>query len=390
MGSATDSAGATSETAGSETTDGETSGGDPGIKCEEFATELPDLAWTATHDDTREELVALPGGHAAYFAKEHSVARVGPDGVVWSHTFDEWPFHLAPLPGDRILVAGIPTEGGQWLAILSADGELLASATPPLPDGVDIAPLVEVATSASGMIYALTFHGQPPVTWRIEIFDDALTSAGGFAIDSDRIGPSSGLAADDDGNAYVATINGIGKDTGSQTWRLDVLSYAADGALRWASDGVAFTTSTSSTYEVPEVSVGDQIYAIAGNNSAFALQALTRDGAVAWTKVHTFGKGATDPEVADHFLHAVVASPCGGAFVGGRTNLDGIGGRASAFHIGADGSFGEASVFLGTHEGLNHRETVGIALASDGRMTTVGRLEPEPVDDPVVWWVGGL
>ncbi|MCA9639002.1 MAG: hypothetical protein KC420_23400, partial [Myxococcales bacterium] len=105
--SATESDGATSSaTSGSagETT-GETTGETAAVDCEEFSTAVPGLTWTATHDGARTELVALPGGHAVHLTDAHTVARTGPDGVVWSKTFDEWVSQLAPLPGDRIAVA---------------------------------------------------------------------------------------------------------------------------------------------------------------------------------------------------------------------------------------------------------------------------------------------
>lgn len=386
--------GSTGPTTTSPTTTAPTTGaGPPVVDCAEVPTELAAPQWTADLTDFPLGVAASLEGDAALLYYD-SLERRGAAGVVWSQPplADEHVQALAALPDGQIVLGGWVNEGDDapaFLARLGADGERLAT-QPFDPDPARSEVVQALAVTSAGDVFTASMAfvaeqpDQPP-RLRLDRFDAALAHVWG--VDAGEYGFAPALAVDDDGDAYLATVDiaAVGDQGFEYTWSLVVRAFDPDGAPGWTSDAVEVVTDNN-LVDV-DVSVGDRVYALAGNKFGFVLRALSSAGEVAWT----VGKDAD--EVGDHWLHAVVASPCGGAFVGGRSDveLDGVSERASLFHVAADGTFGPITYMLDEpfDGAYTFGEVTDLAISPLGRLVAVGTLRPKLVADDERRWLHG-
>lgn len=362
------------------TTDGPTTGapttGEPELDCEAVPAVFDAPLWHAPAAASVGAIASGPGGDALVL-QSGELLRFGADGPVWSRSFvaEQVVFVLSTWPDGQVVLGGGEGESGVLMRV-GADGESAGTQVIELAEG-EAEPIVAVAAAPGGEVFAVAkVFSALGNRLRLDRFDAALGHVWSADISGSGFTPS--LAVDAAGNSYVALADIVAAEGIHNTWALQVRAFAPDGEPRWQSEAIQFVAD-SGIVNV-DLGLGDQVYALAGNRAGFVLQALSPDGAPAWQI------GRDDGEAGEHTLMAAVASPCGGVFVGGRSEGEGPGIAASLFHIAADGTFGPVST-LGPEppgEGV-FEATMSLAVSPFGRVFAAGTQELGAGE--TAWWV---
>lgn len=387
----TGTTGTTEPTGTGEPTTGET----PMSDCEQVPLVLDAPRWSAEFAGFLDGLAVAPDGDGVLLVDD-VIVRVGPEGVVWTQVLPkgEYANTIVAGPGGQVIAGGWFHEDGAatdpgLLLWFGPAGERLNSGLVDL-DVDRNESIFNLATNAAGDVFVTSIASPPDQPGegivRVHRFDAAfahVTTADGGPF---RFVPA--LAADDEGNSYLATVDLMSEGDAPNieyTWTLRVRSFGPDGKLRWTSD--EFSIVTLNELVDLELSVGDQVYALMSNRGGHGLHAFSRAGEHLWAHSRSWG------EVGDHKLHAVVASPCGGAYVGGSSDveIDFISERASLFHVAPDGTFGTITYLLDTpHDGAyTFGETTDLAISPLGAIVAAGTLRPEAAAEDELGWVHG-
>ncbi|MCY1065430.1 hypothetical protein OV090_11690 [Nannocystis sp. RBIL2] len=362
------------------TTDGPTTGapttGEPELDCEAVPAVFDAPLWHAPAAASVGAIASGPGGDALVLLSRE-LLRFGADGPVWSRSFvdEQVVFALATWPDGQVVLGGAEGESGVLMRV-GADGEPAGSQVIELA-GSEAEPIVAVAAAPAGEVFAVAeVFGALGSHFRLDRFDAELGHVWSADVGDSGFAPA--LAVDAAGNSYVALADIVASDGMHNTWALQVLAFAPDGGLRWQSEAVQFVADHGVVNV--DLGLGDQVYALAGNRAGFVLQALSPEGAPAWQI------GRDDGEAGEHTLMAAVASPCGGVFVGGRSEGDGPGIAASLFHVAADGTLGPVSTLGAEPPGEGAFEaTMSLAISPLGRVLAAGTQELGAGE--TAWWV---
>ncbi|MBL9105980.1 MAG: hypothetical protein JNL82_33975 [Myxococcales bacterium] len=370
----------------------------PAVDCAEVPVVLDAPVWTGEPANGGGRVAAAADGDVLLLRTGvAALEKFGVDGVAWSHTFadDESPVALAALADGRVVVGGMAfdddagRESRLWL--FGADGQLLAVETVDHEPGRDehvVAMGASPAGHVAAAVLSVAVEGDPDARLRVDRYDDALAlvwSADGGAYEFDPA-----LDVDADGRVYLATARIAGTSNGGfdYTWELRVRSFDADGE-RWAADPVE--VETDNNVLALAVSVGDQVYVLGQRPAAFFVGALTTAGAPVWAWTRDQAEAPSQTWLAGHRLGALAASPCGGVYLGGYSDvdIDGVAGAASLFHVAPDGTPGPVTNVLETpHDGQFAHSDVSALDVALGRIVAVGSLEPVfPNDAPSRTWV---
>jgi hypothetical protein len=211
---------------------------------------------------------------------------------------------------------------------------------------------------------------------RIDRHDDELGWA--WSVDAGAYAFAPALDVDAAGDVHVATADIVGTSNGGfgYTWALRVRSFDAAGE-RWAAEPVE--VETDNNVLALAVGAGDQVYVLGQRPSGFVVQALTLDGAPVWTWTRDAGDPPSEDWLAGHRLGALAASPCGGVYLGGYSDvdIDGVAGAGSLFHVAADGTPGTIVHLLERpHDGTFEHGDVAALDVTLGRIVAVGALRP--------------
>jgi len=349
----------------------------PALDCEVVPTVLDAPQSVSEPAEFSSDVVAGLDGDAVLLTYD-ALIKYSAGAPVWSHAYEagERAQALASLPDGRVVAGGYATgdETAVLLMLVGADGQRLATRTHDLAPGL-VEQALAIAVTPGGDVFAAVLASTPdepktPSVLRLDRYDAELGHV--WSVGVDGVGFQPGLAVDGDGNTYLGTISIASTEEFEYTWSLGVMAFDPAGEPRWTADALEFRTWKE--LAAVDISVGDQVYVLANNASGFALRALSTAGAPAWEIVRGVADGG------EHVLRAAAASPCGGVFVGGRSDveIDLISERASLFHIAADGTLGAITTVLDTpHEGeYEYDVTTTLAVSPLGRVIAAGRLRP--------------
>lgn len=361
----------------------------PVVDCEAVPTVLDAPAWRGEPELGGSRVAAAGDGDVLFLRGSDVLDKFGADGVAWTHSFaeDEAPAVMASLPDGRVVVGGTVHADGGWetrLFLFGADGQPLASEIVDQESGRDES-LVAMGVSSLGEIAAVirtSTAGEPgdpqepgDARLRVDRYDDALGLV--WSVDGGAYRFEPAVDVDADGDVYVATqdLVATSKDGFAYTWALAVRSFDAGGE-RWAAAPVEIETDNNVPGLV--VSVGDQVYVLQQRPAAFVFMALSTAGEPVWTWTRDDQDPPSEAWLAGHTLQSVAASPCGGVYVGGHSDVDVefVAGAASLFHVAADGTPGPiTNVLEMPHDGtFEHFDAEAIDVTPLGRIVAVGSL----------------
>jgi len=307
----------------------------PPVDCEADPIDLTAPAWAfmgmpERPDSPFDDFVVLAGGDVVGRDFNFEIVRWSPIGhEAWRIRADDWEFWRAitALPTGEAIVVGLrgdgPEGGRLELLRLSPDGERLeerfysdASPTGQLP--------LRAAFSANGDVVVEVFRPDGP-TWWLQRYDASFEPQWSVELDPERY--HLGLGRDLAGEHVLAASFVL--DPGSETaWigRLD--DYDAAGVVQWSAE---FELIAVDEPEL-EFAIGDRIYLLARDDLADASVLVAWD----FEGNPIFSRSSAETEPI-RIATSLAASPCGGAYVGGRAAADGLGTVAALWHVDANG-----------------------------------------------------
>lgn len=324
------------------------------------------------------ELAVLPGGDLIWLFGHERLLRWTPDGdEVWSYDAEPGDVlsQVAVSATGAIVVGGHhepdPEHATLLLLRLDADGNVSQREVIDVPDSSsEIVSDLEI-TAAGDAIVAIALLDPDSIERRLARFDRELVEQWNVAGD-----PFFELAIDADGSIYTAWMELIEGEPLDYLWAATVTARSPDGELAWITDAIEVS---SSGLPIPQLAIGDRVYLLAPGYSDSRLFAFDRDGELAWQ--HDFY--ADGPQ---HHVMTIAASPCGGAWLGGRTNLETIDMRASLSSMTADGSLGPIVALTNDlPDDYRFAATTQLAVSPLGDVIATGDLQRLDASPDRVW-----